>query len=84
MRHMDHGDEARSTNKGMRFLPIIPLVLILVVVLHIFAAVFLAKTGSDTFSFSNPLTYGMVGLLLVFAVTKLKHIWGFMRRKDKK
>ena len=29
------------------------------------------------------MSYGMIGLLLVFAISKLKHVLGFLRKKGK-
>ena len=83
MGHMGHQDVTHSKNKGTRSLPVVPILLIIMVALHIAAAIFLSKTGSSAFSFNNPLSYGMIGLLLVFAISKLKLVLGFMRRKEK-
>lgn len=83
MRHMGHQDVTPTRNKRMRSLPVIPIMLMILVGLHIIAAIFLSKTGSGAFSFNNPLSLGMIGLALVLAISKLKHILGIVRRKDK-
>ena len=83
MRHMGHQDVTPSRNKRMRSLPVIPIMLMILVTLHIFVAIFLSKTGSGAFSFNNPLSFGMIGLALVLVISKLKHILGIIRRKDK-
>jgi len=57
--------------------------LMITVLLHVIVAIFLAKSGSSVFSFSNPMSYGMIGLVFVFAISKLKHVVGFIRRKGK-
>src|SRR5258707_8081079 len=88
MRHMGHQDVTPSSNKRKRPLPVIPILLISMVALHILAASFLSKTGSAAFSFNNPTSYGMIGLLVVFvmskliSITKFKQVLGFIRRKE--
>ena len=72
---------ARSGNGRVRSLPVIPILLVIMIAFHILAAVFLSGTGS--FSFNNPLSYGMAGLLIIFVVSKLKHMLDMMRIKDK-
>src|SRR5258708_23985068 len=83
MGHMGHQDVTPSSNKRMRPLPVVPIMLMIMVALHILAAIFLSKTGSGAFSFNNPMSYGMIGLLVVFGISKLKHVLGFIRRKEK-
>jgi hypothetical protein len=83
MGHMGHQDVTPSRNKRMRPLPIVPIMLLIMVVLHILAAIFLSKTGSGALSFNNPMSYGMIGLLFIFAIAKLKHVLGFLRGKGK-
>src|SRR5690348_17056766 len=75
MRHMGH-------SKNKRKVPIVPILLMILVAMHIVAAISLAKTGS-AFSFNNPMSYAMVGLLIVFAISKLKVVLGFLRRNRK-
>ena len=81
MGHMGHQDMTYSRNKRIKPFPVIPMMLIIMVALHILAAIFLSKTGSGAFSFNNPLSYGMIGLLFVFAISK--PVLGFMSRKEK-
>jgi hypothetical protein len=83
MRHMGHEDVAHSKNERTKSIPIIPILLLIMVALHIVAAIFLAKTGSTGFSFNNPMTYGMIGLLVVFVTAKLRHVIGSLRGKRK-
>ena len=83
MGHMGHQYGIHSRTQRMRPLPVVPIMLIIMIALHILATIFLSKTGSSAFSFNNPMSYGMVGLLLVFAIFKLKHVLGFIRRKEK-
>jgi uncharacterized membrane protein len=82
MRHMGHQDVAHSKNKQTKSISIIPILLLIMVVLHIVAAIFLAKTGSTGFSFNNPMTYGMIGLFVVFVIAKLRLVIGSLRRKE--
>ena len=83
MRYLGHQDAAQSKNRRMSLTLVVPILLLIMVVLHIVAAIFLAKTGSTGVSFNNPMTYGMIGLLLVFAISKLRHVLEFIRRKRK-
>ena len=83
MRHMGHQDGPPPKDKPIKSIPIVPVLLLIMVALHIAAAIFLAKTGSTGFSFNNPMTYGMIGLLVVVAISKRKHVLDFVRRKGK-
>ena len=59
------------------------LLIIIVVGLHAVGGIVLLKTGLGDFSVHNPLGYILIGLSLVFAVFKLKHIVGVIHRKNK-
>jgi hypothetical protein len=83
MRHMGHQDATHSNNARKKPIPIIPILLVIMVALHIFAAIFLAKTGSTAFLVNSPMTYGMIGLLVIFVIVKLKYVFGVMRGKGK-
>jgi len=83
MGHVGHQDVTHSKNKGTKSFPVVPILLTIMVVLHILAAIVLSKTASGAFSFNNAMSYGMIGLLVVFVMSKLKHVLGFMRRKEK-
>jgi len=49
-------------------------------VVHAVVALLLSKTGSGAFSLNNPISDVMVGLLIVFAMFKLTHVFEFMHR----
>src|SRR5690349_5889143 len=72
MRHVGHQDVAFTKSRRTKSIPIIPILLLAMVALHIVAAIFLSKTGSTGFSFNNPMTYGMIGLFVVFVIAKLR------------
>src|SRR5262245_18403244 len=69
-------DRVHGEAKRMRlFLPIVGLLLgIVVISLHAAGGLFLLKTGLDGFSLHNPLASVLIGLSLVLAVFKLKHV----------
>jgi hypothetical protein len=83
MGHIVHQNVTHARNKKMKLFLVVPIVVMIMVTLHILGALFLSTTGSSAFSFSNPISYIMIGLLLVFAVFKLKHLLGLIRRKEK-
>ena len=83
MRHMGHQDGNQSEMTQKKPIPIIPILLMVMVALHIVAVIFFAKTGSTAFSFNNPLTYGLIGLLAVVVIAKLKHVVSSIRGKGK-
>jgi hypothetical protein len=57
---------------------------ITVVGLHAVGGLVLLKTGLEGLSLQGPLAYVVIGLMLVFAVLKLKHVVGAMHRKEKR
>lgn len=59
------------------------LMVIAVVNLHAVIPILLAKTGFGAFSLNNPIFSVLIGLLFVFTLFKLKHLWGFLHRKKK-
>lgn len=61
----------------------IALLIIVVVTLHIGAAISLFKSGLGESFLANPIFYVMIGLMLLIAPFKFKHILGFMHRKKK-
>lgn len=83
MRHMGHQGVAHSNTNSTKAVPIIGILLLIMVAIHIVAAIFLAKTGSTGFSFNNPLTYGILGLFAVFMLVKLRHVIGALRGRGK-
>ncbi len=60
----------------------IPLIII-VVSLHAVGGIVLLKTGLGDFSVHNPIAYALIGLPVVFAIFKLKHVVGVVHRKNK-
>ena len=81
MRHMGHQGVTLTKNPRTKPLPVVPILLLIMVALHIIAAVYVSHTGPGAFSLNNPMSYGLIGLLLIFAISKLKHVLGFIRRK---
>jgi hydrogenase-4 membrane subunit HyfE len=83
---MEHQDLANGETKKMRpLLPIAILLLsIIVVSLHAVGGIVLLKTGLGTFSLHNPIAYVLIGLSLIVAVFKLKHMVGVMHRREKR
>jgi hypothetical protein len=83
---MEHHDLANAETKKLRLLlPIaIMLLIIIAVSLHAVGGFLLLKTGLDGFPVHNPIAYILIGLSLVFAVFKLKHVVGFIHRKEKR
>lgn len=69
--------------KSMRPLTLAAVVLMIIVAisLHAVGGLLLWQTGLETFSLHSPLTYIMIGALVVLAIFKLKHVLGFIRRK---
>jgi hydrogenase-4 membrane subunit HyfE len=82
---MEH-DLANAETKKMRPLLLVAsmLLIVLVVSLHAFGGILLLKTGLGGFSVHNPIAYVLNGLCLVFAVFTLRHVVGFMHRKEKR
>jgi hypothetical protein len=80
MSHIGHQALNHSRNNRMRPLALVVIVLFVMVALHVFAAIFLTKTGSGVVSLSNPVSYIMMGLLFIFALFKLKHLLAFIGR----
>ena len=60
----------------------IVLIVIVAVILHAAVAISLFKTGLAASLLKNPLSYLMIGLMLVI-MFKLKYLLGFMHRKEK-
>src|SRR5439155_19201348 len=58
----------------------IVLIVIAAVILHAAAAISLYKTGFGASLLKNPISYVMIGVMLVL-MFKLKYLLGFMRRK---
>jgi len=79
--HLANGE----TKKMWLLLPVASMLLIIIVVsLHAVGGILLLKTGLAGFSVHNPIAYVLIGLCLVFAVFKLRHVVGFMHRKDER
>jgi hydrogenase-4 membrane subunit HyfE len=83
---MEHPDLANGKSTRMRpLLPIAILLLsIIVISLHGVGGFVLLKAGLGGLSLHDPLAYVLIGLFLVLAVLKLKHVVGFMHRKEKR
>ena len=83
---MEHPELVNGQTKNMlSLLPTAGLLLsILVISLHAASGIVLLNTGLNGFSLHNPLAYVLIGVSLVVAVFKLKHMVGFMRRKEKR
>jgi uncharacterized membrane protein YuzA (DUF378 family) len=83
---MEHHDLASGETKKMRLLlPVAILLLsISVLSLHAVGGIVLLKAGLGGFSVHNPIAYVLIGLSLVVAVFKLKHMVGVMHRKEKR
>jgi ferredoxin-NADP reductase len=81
---MGHHDVTHSKQKRMRPLMLVAIVLMIIVAvnLHAIVPILLSKTGFFAFSLKNPIFYGMIGLFIVFDLFKLKHLLGFIRRKE--
>lgn len=75
----------RNTHAWKRPVLLVALVLVLlvVVVLHVGAAISLVKSGLGESLLTTPIFYVMIGVMLVVAPFKFKHFWGFMHRKKK-
>jgi hypothetical protein len=82
---IERHDLANGSTKNMRpFLPFAMLLLsIIIMSLHAAGGIVLLRTGLGGYSLHNPLAYVLIGVSLVVAVFKLKHMMGFMRRKEK-
>src|SRR5712692_4684555 len=61
----------------------IVLAILVVVILHVGAAISLVKSGLGESLLTTPIFYVMIGLMLVVAPFKVKHVMGFMHRKKK-
>jgi len=74
-----------SNKKRMRPLLLVATVVMIIVAvsLHAVGAVLLSQTGFGAFSLNNPISYVLIGLFFVVAMFKLKHLFGFMHRKEK-
>ena len=74
-----------SNKKRMRPLLLVATVVMIIIAvnLHAVGAILLSKTGFGVFSLSNPISYVLIGLFFVAAMFKLKHLLGFMHRKEK-
>jgi hypothetical protein len=65
-------------------LAILTVLGITVVGLHAVGGFLLLKTGLGGLSLPGSLAYVLGGLMLVFAVLKLKHVVGVMHREEKR
>jgi uncharacterized membrane protein YuzA (DUF378 family) len=83
---MEHPDLANGKTKQMRplLLAAIMLLSIIVVSVHAVGGMLLLKTGFGAISLHNPIAYVLIGLSLVFGVFKLRHVVGFMHRKERR
>src|SRR6266496_3523478 len=83
---MEHHDLANRETKKLRPLLLVAIMLlsIIVISLHAVGGILLLKTGLGSFSLHNPIVYVLIGLSLVVAVFKLKHVVGFIHRKEKR
>lgn len=61
----------------------IAVVIIAVVILHVGAAVSISKTNLGASLINNPISYVMLGLMLIIVPFKFKHLLGFIHRKKK-
>ena len=62
----------------------IVFMIIVVVILHAAAAISLSETGFGAFLLHNPISYVMIGVMLVVMFKfKLKYLLGFIHRKEK-
>ena len=61
----------------------IVLVILLVVILHVGAAISLFNSSLGESLLTNPIFYFMIGLMLIVAPFKFKHVFGFLHRKKK-
>src|SRR6266487_4480487 len=80
-----HLNNARTNQAWKRYLLLvaIALVIIVAVVLHAAAAISLSKTGFGAFLLHNPISYVMIGLMLVVMFKlKFKYLLGFMHGKE--
>ena len=82
----EHPDLVFRARERLRplLLPAIIVLSITVVGLHAVGGLVLLKTGLEGLSLQGPLAYVVIGLMLVFAVLKLKHVVGAMHRKEKR
>ena len=80
----EHPDIVNRAIKRLRphLLAAMIVLSITVVGLYAFGGFVLLKTGLGGPSLPSPLAYLLIGLFLVFAVLKLKHVVGFMYRKE--
>jgi ferredoxin-NADP reductase len=80
-------NEIHAGNNHARKRPVllvaIVFVILVVVILHVGAAISLVKSGLGESLLTNPIFYVMIGLMLVVAPFKFKHFLGFMHRKKK-
>ncbi len=83
---MEHHDLASGETKKMRLLLSVAILLLSIIVLslHAVGGIVLLKAGLGGFSVHNPIAYVLIGLSLVVAVFKLKHMVGVMHRKEKR
>ncbi len=74
-----------SMFQRMRPLLIVAMVLLIIgaASLHAVGAIFLSKIDFGAFSLNNPIFYVVIGLLFILAMFKLKHLLGFLHRKEK-
>ena len=83
---MEHADLANRETRKLRPLLLAAMIVLSITVigLHAVGGMLLLKTNLGGLSIDNPLAYVLIGLALVVAVLKLKHVVGFMHRKEKR
>jgi ferredoxin-NADP reductase len=77
------GDTGDSSKSRLALI-LIGLLVLPVIMVHGVAALSLTKSDSNMFSFSNPLTYVLFGLMLVALVFKFKHVSSFLQKRKNK
>ncbi len=79
---MAHKEAALApTWKKHLLLVAIALVIVAMLILHIVIAVSIHDVGVGAFSLENPIVYIVIGLLLVLAAFKVKHLLSFKQKK---
>jgi uncharacterized membrane protein YuzA (DUF378 family) len=79
-----HDPVNRETKKKRPLLLVGMIVLsIIAISAHAIGGIFLFRTGLGSLSLHNPIVYVLIGLAVVFAVFKLRHVASFMHRREK-
>jgi hypothetical protein len=67
-------EDNRSRRKRMKPILLLAIGLTVMVMLHGIGAVLLSKSGLGESSLNSPIGYLIIGLIVVFALIKLKHV----------